>query len=67
MSCILVMIVLKILNPYMQQPNLLQDGEDAQLTPEQQRQLELIEKMPLVLEHEAKTPEEKERILGKYI
>lgn len=48
----------------------LQDIEDSvplisKLTPEQQKQLELIENMPLVMEHEAKTPEEKERLLGK--
>lgn len=48
----------------------LQDTEDSvplisKLTPEQQKQLELIENMPLVMEHEAKTPEEKERLLGK--
>jgi hypothetical protein len=35
------------------------------LTPEQQRQLEFIENMPLVMEQEAKTPEEKERLLGQ--
>lgn len=50
----------------------LQDTEDSvplisKLTPEQQKQLELIENMPLVMEHEANTPEEKERLLGKML
>lgn len=43
------------------------------LTPEQQRQLALIESMPLTMETEVsqeewdlKTPEEKERIIGKF-
>lgn len=45
-----------------------------QLTPEQQKQLEMIEQMPLLRESEitaeewsVKTPEEKERIIGQYI
>ncbi|XP_033732984.1 LOW QUALITY PROTEIN: histone-lysine N-methyltransferase 2C-like [Pecten maximus] len=47
-----------------------EDGSPVQLTPEQQRQLEMIEQMPLLKEAEIsaeewdiKTPEEKEKIL----
>ena len=48
------------------------DETPIQLTPEQQKQLALIESMPLTMETEIsqeewaqKTPEEKERIMGK--
>ncbi|XP_061189089.1 histone-lysine N-methyltransferase 2C-like [Saccostrea echinata] len=46
------------------QGGLPEESEDGvALTPEQRKQLELIENMPLVMEQEAKTPEEKERLL----
>ena len=49
-----------------------QAEDDVELTPEQQRQLAMIDNMPLTIEKEItpeewdlKTPEEKERIIGK--
>ena len=49
------------------------DDGPIQLTPEQQKQLAMIESMPLTMETEIsqeewaqKTPEEKERIMGKF-
>lgn len=54
---------------------MLQDSEDSlpQLTPEQQKQLEIIDKMPLCKETEisheewdSKTPDEREQIMGWY-
>ena len=49
-----------------------QEEERVNLTPEQQRQLALIESMPLTMETEVtqeqwdlKTPEEKEKIIGQ--
>lgn len=59
-------------------PHLFLQSEDSlpQLTPEQQRQLELIDMMPLCKETEspsdipewdAKTAEEREHLLGKWI
>ena len=50
-----------------------EDGSALQLTPEQQKQLEMIERMPVIREVElsaedwaSKTPEEREKILGIY-
>ena len=52
----------------------LQAEEDIELTPEQQRQLAMIDSMPLTIEKEItqeewdlKTPEEKERIIGMFV
>lgn len=51
-----------------------EDGSPVHLTPDQQRQLEMIESMPLLKEAEIsaeewdiKTPEEKEKILGNIL
>ena len=48
-----------------------EDGTNLQLTPEQQKQLDMIENMPAIREVEltpeewaAKTPEEREKIIG---
>ena len=54
--------------------NIQDDDGPIQLTPEQQKQLALIESMPLTMETEIsqeewaqKTPEEKERIMGTFL
>ena len=50
----------------------VQSEDDIELTPEQQRQLAMIDNMPLTIEKEItpeewdlKSPEEKERMIGK--
>ena len=66
--------VTELLKVVLQNIHIQDDDGPIQLTPEQQKQLALIESMPLTMETEIsqeewaqKTPEEKERIMGTFL